>query len=76
MFKLNVDAAWKTDGAGNSGLIRDHLGRVRISFMVALAHSHSLEHAETVAIHEGLRLAENFDYSNYTLERDCKVVID
>ncbi|KAI5666768.1 hypothetical protein M9H77_16621 [Catharanthus roseus] len=71
-FKLNVDTAWIADGTNVGGLIGDHLGRVQISFIVALAHSHSLEHTKTVAIH----LAEKFGYNNYNLESDCKVVID
>lgn len=58
-FKLNVNAAWKTDGADIGGLIRDYLGRVRIPFTVVLSHSHSLEHVETVAIHEVLRLLKD-----------------
>lgn len=66
-FKLNIDAAWTVNCAGIGGIIRDHLERVQISFTTALAHSHSPEHAETIAIREGLRLAERFGYTNFTL---------
>lgn len=75
-FKLNVDTAWTADGTGVGSLIRDHLGRVRISVIVALTHSHSPKYTETFAICEGLRLAERFGYINYTVENDYKVVID
>ncbi|KAI5649120.1 hypothetical protein M9H77_35125 [Catharanthus roseus] len=48
------------DGASVGGLIRDHLGR----------------HAETIAIRESLRLTRRFGYTNYTVESDCKAIID
>lgn len=73
---MNVNAIWTTDGAGVGGLIRDHFGRVRISFTVALTLSHSQERTETVAIRESFRLARKFGYTNYTLERDCKMFVD
>ncbi|KAI5682389.1 hypothetical protein M9H77_03617 [Catharanthus roseus] len=63
-LKLNVDATWTTDGA------------IRLSFTVASTLSHSSEHEETLAIREGFRLAGRFDYTNYILESECKVVID
>ncbi|KAI5675866.1 hypothetical protein M9H77_06816 [Catharanthus roseus] len=75
-FKLNVDAAWIAVGAGVVDLIRYHSGRVRLSIIVALDFSHSSEHAETVVIREGFRMAERFGYTHYILESDCKVVID
>lgn len=49
---------------------------MRFSFTMALAYSHSPEHAETIAIREGLRQAERFGYTNYILESDCKGIID
>lgn len=49
---------------------------MRLSLMVALAHSYSLEHVETVAIRQGLRLVERFSHSNYTLKSNCKGVIN
>lgn len=67
---------WKADGAGIAGLIRDHLGKVRLLFTVALAHLYSPKHAETIAIWEGLRQGRRFGYTNCTLENDCKGVID
>lgn len=61
---------------GIGGFILDHQGRVWISSSTALAHSHSPEHVETIAIWDGLRLAKRFGYANFTLESDCKVAID
>lgn len=75
-FKLNIDAAWTADSAGVGGLIMDHFGRMRFSFTIALASSHSPKHVEMIAIVEGFRMAERFGYTNYTLESDCKGVID
>lgn len=50
--------------------------KVQISFTTVLAHSPSPEHAEMIAINEGLHLVERFGYTNQTLESDCKVVIN
>lgn len=76
-FKMNVDATWTVDGAGVGSLTRDHFGWVRLSFKVALALSHSPEHAETVVLREALRLTGRFGYTNYILASgECKVVID
>ncbi|KAI5661195.1 hypothetical protein M9H77_20518 [Catharanthus roseus] len=40
------------------------------------ANSHSPEHAEMIAIWEGLCLAKRFGYTNYIIESNCKVFID
>lgn len=73
-FKINVGTAWKADGAGIGGLIKDHLVRMHLSFTMALTHLYSPKHAEMVAIREGLRQVEQFGYTNYILESDCKVI--
>lgn len=75
-FNLNIDPTWTAHSANFGGLIRDHFGRVRFSFIIALAHLHSPEHVETVAIRKGLHLARRFGYTNHILESDYKVVID
>ncbi|KAI5676888.1 hypothetical protein M9H77_07838 [Catharanthus roseus] len=75
-FKLNIDAAWSVDSSGVGGLIQDHQGQVRLSFTTKLVHSTSPGHFETVAIQEGLWLAERFGYSGFILENDCKGVVD
>lgn len=64
------------DSAGIGGLIRSHPGQVRIAFTRRLMHSPFLEHAETVAIQEGLRLAQRFSFFVFTVQSDCRGVID
>ncbi|KAI5663767.1 hypothetical protein M9H77_23090 [Catharanthus roseus] len=75
-FKLNINAAWNVDSSGIGSLIRDHQRQVQLSFTMKLVHLTSPEHAETVAIREGLRLVERFGYSGSILESDCKGVFD
>lgn len=69
-FKLNVDAARNMDCYGIGGVFWDHHGQVQFSFALKLAPSLSPEHAETVAIQEGLRLVESFSIES-DLQRDC-----
>lgn len=75
-LKLNVGATWNVDSAGIEDLIRNHQGQVWISFARRLEHLPSPEYAETIAIREGLCLAERFGYANFTIESDCKEIID
>lgn len=72
-FKLNVDTTWNEDSAGIGGLIRDHQGQVQLSFTRQIVHSPLPKHAETVAIREGLRLAERFGYADFIIERIDKL---
>lgn len=74
-FKLNVGAFWSMSSSSYGGLIRDHHRRVRITFIAIIMHSLSPKHAEIVVC-EGLKLAKRFGYNNFTLESDCKGVVD
>lgn len=74
-FKLSVDDAWTMDGVGIGRLIRDHLGRVHIPFTTALAHSHSPEHVETIAIHKGLHLLKDLATPNSFLKAVVKLLL-
>lgn len=75
-LEINVDVVWHADAVGIARLIRYHLGRVHLAFTMALTHLCSPQHAETVAIREGLCQAEIFGYINCTFESDCKGVCD
>lgn len=75
-FKLNMDASWTTSKVGFGDLIRDHQDRVRIVFTGTIIQSFSSKHAETITVREGLKLTKRFGYLGFTIESDCKGIIN
>ncbi|KAI5683318.1 hypothetical protein M9H77_04546 [Catharanthus roseus] len=74
-FKHNVDASWTTSKAGFGVLFEVTKAECVLHSQAPLQAS-SPEHAETIAVCEGLKLAERFGYSCFTIEIDCKGVIN
>lgn len=49
---------------------------MHIAFVGIIAQSCSTEHAETIAVREGLKLAAHFGYSGFNIGSECKGVIN
>ncbi|KAL6227352.1 hypothetical protein ACLB2K_001311 [Fragaria x ananassa] len=75
-LKLNLDGAYREDGAGGAGmLVRDEKGFVKGAWSMHLTHLNSPLQAEAMACREGLRRAVEQGWVDIDVESDCEVLV-
>lgn len=71
-----MDAAFTAHSAGIGGVIKNHSREVCVVFIKGIVQSLSPEHAEAISICEGLKAADRFGFSTFSVKGDYNSVVN
>ncbi|KAI5673671.1 hypothetical protein M9H77_14035 [Catharanthus roseus] len=70
-YKVSVDGAFKSNGAGAGVVVRDDVGEITATTAMRLHGIKDANHAEIMALWSGVILARELMFSNLIIEPDC-----